>query len=87
MDIMQDTYKAQLKSVVASFEGKKTEDFQYEPERAQAKEIMEKWLGERMPELDEKKLKAFNRRYFAKSMAELVYEDKVRPNINDFLTR
>lgn len=34
-DVMKNLYKAELKKKIDAWEGKKAEDFQYEPERAQ----------------------------------------------------
>ena len=33
MDLMKDIYKKELRTRIAAWEGKKTDDFQYEPER------------------------------------------------------
>ena len=35
MDLMKDIYKKELRTRIAAWEGKKTDDFQYEPERAE----------------------------------------------------
>ena len=70
---------------VAAWEGKKTDDFQYEPERAELKAQMKDWLAEKLGVDDEKKLLIANRKYFATCMAELVYEETVRPNMKDFI--
>ena len=78
MDLMKDIYKKELRTRIAAWEGKKTDDFQYEPERAELKAQMKDWL-------DEKKLLIANRKYFATCMAELVYEETVRPNMKDFI--
>ena len=32
MDLMKDIYKKELRTRIAAWEGKKTDDFQYEPE-------------------------------------------------------
>lgn len=85
MDLMKDMYKKELKAKIDAWEGLKTEDFQYEPERAELKSAMKDWLASKLDEVDEKKLLAANRKYFATCMAELVYEDKVRPNIDAFI--
>lgn len=85
MDLIKDMYKNELKAKIAAWEGLKTEDFQYEPERAELKAAMKDWLASKLGEVDEKKLLVANRKYFATCMAELVYEDKVRPNIDAFI--
>lgn len=85
MDLMKDMYKKELKVKIDAWEGLKTEDFQYEPERAELKSAMKDWLASKLDEVDEKKLLVANRKYFATCMAELVYEDKVRPNIDAFI--
>ena len=71
MDLMKDIYKKELRTRIAAWEGKKTDDFQYEPERAELKA--------------QKKLLIANRKYFATCMAELVYEETVRPNMKYFI--
>ena len=40
MDLMKDIYKKELRTRIAAWEGKKTDDFQYEPERAELKAQM-----------------------------------------------
>jgi hypothetical protein len=85
MDLLKGIYKDELKKRIAAWEGKQTEDFQYEPERAELKAAMQTWLGEKTSVNDEKKLTIANRKYFATCMAELVYEEKVRPNLIDFI--
>lgn len=85
MDLIKDMYKKELKAKIDAWEGLKTEDFQYEPERAELKSAMKGWLASKLDEVDEKKLLVANRKYFATCMAELVYEDKVRPNIDAFI--
>ncbi len=84
-DLVKDMYRAELRAKIAAWEGLQADDFQYEPERAELKDMMQKWLGERLGITDEGKLKIANRKYFAKCMAELVYEETVRPNIDDFI--
>jgi len=85
-DILMDAYKTEvLKKIEAWGDGLKVEDFQYEPERAELKNQMKLWLAEKLDIEDEAKLKISNRKYFAKAMAQLVYEQKVRPNIDDFM--
>lgn len=85
MDLMKDIYKKELRTRIAAWEGKKTDDFQYEPERAELKAQMKDWLAEELGVDDEKKLLIANRKYFATCMAELVYEETVRPNMKDFI--
>ena len=46
---------------------------------------MKDWLAEKLGVDDEKKLLIANRKYFASCMAELVYEETVRPNMKDFI--
>lgn len=46
MDLMKDIYKKELRTRIAAWEGKKTDDFQYEPERAELKAQMKDWLAE-----------------------------------------
>ena len=75
----------ELRTRIAAWEGKKTDDFQYEPERAELKAQMKDWLAEKLGIDDEKKLLIANRKYFATCMAELVYEETVRPNMKDFI--
>ena len=87
MDLMKDIYKKELRTRIAAWEGKKTDDFQYEPERAELKAQMKDWLAEKLGVDDEKKLLIANRKYFATCMAELVYEETVRPNMKDFIQR
>ena len=79
MDLMKDIYKKELRTRIAAWEGKKTDDFQYEPERAELKAQMKDWLAEKLGVDDEKKL------LIATCMAELVYEETVRPNMKDFI--
>lgn len=81
----EDIYKKELRTRIAAWEGKKTDDFQYEPERAELKAQMKDWLAEKLGVDDEKKLLIANRKYFATCMAELVYEETVRPNMKDFI--
>lgn len=45
MDLMKDIYKKELRTRIAAWEGKKTDDFQYEPERAELKAQMKDWLA------------------------------------------
>lgn len=85
MDIMKDIYKEELRNRINAWEGKKTDDFQYEPERAELKAMMKDWLAQKLSINDEKKLLVANRKYFAVCMAELVYQDTVRPNLDDFI--
>ena len=85
MDLMKDIYKKELRTRIAAWEVKKTDDFQYEPERAELKAQMKDWLAEKLGVDDEKKLLIANRKYFATCMAELVYEETVRPNMKDFI--
>ena len=85
MDLMKDIYKKGLGTRIDAWEGMKTADFQYEPERAELKAQMKNWLAEKLGIDDEKKLLIANRKYFATCMAELVYEDTVRPNMKDFI--
>ena len=85
MDLMKGIYKDELKQRIDAWEGLKAEDFQYEPERAELKAAMKDWLAAKLGNVDEKKLQTANRKYFATSMAELVYEETVRPNISDFI--
>ncbi len=54
-------------------------------ERAELKAQMKDWLAEKLGVDDEKKLLIANRKYFATCMAELVYEETVRPNMKDFI--
>lgn len=84
-DVMKGLYYAELRKRVDAWEGKKTEDFQYEPERAELKAAMYEWLAAKLEGADENEIKKANRKYFGICMAELVYEDKVRPNIDDFI--
>ena len=65
MDLMKDIYKKELRTRIAAWEGKKTDDFQYEPERAELKAQMKDWLAEKLGVDDEKKLLIANRKYFA----------------------
>lgn len=85
MDLMKGIYKDELKNKIAAWEGKKAEDFQYEPERAELKAAMKDWLTEKLAGADEKKINIANRKYFAVCMAELVYDETVRPNIDAFI--
>ena len=85
VDLVKDLYKEELKKKVDAWEGLEAEDFQYEPERAEMKAMMEKWLSEKLGITDPAKLKVANRKYFATCMAALVYETKVRPNLDDFI--
>lgn len=85
MDLMKGIYKDELKQRIDAWEGLKAEDFQYEPERAELKAAMKDWLAAKLGNVDEKKLQTANRKYFATCMAELVYEETVRPNISDFI--
>ena len=48
MDLMKDIYKKELRTRIAAWEGKKTDDFQYEPERAELKAQMKDWLAEKL---------------------------------------
>lgn len=45
MDLMKDIYKKELRTRIAAWEGKKTDDFQYEPERAELKAQMYTCVG------------------------------------------
>ena len=85
MDLMKDIYKKELIAKIDAWEGLKADDFQYDPERAQLRLMMKEWLGGMLPVDDDAKLTAANRKYFAKCMAELVYEETVRPNLDDFI--
>jgi hypothetical protein len=85
MDLIKGIYKDELKKQIAAWEGKKAEDFQYEPERAELKAAMKNWLGEKLSIDDDKQITIANRKYFATCMAELVYEENVRPNLKDFI--
>jgi len=85
MDDMHDEYRAEVRRRIDAWEGMKTEDFQYEPERAELKSGMKDWLAGLIDEPDEKALNMANKKYFARVMAELVYEDKVKPNLAAFL--
>lgn len=85
MDKIKEIYMVELNKRVHAAEGKIAADFQYEPERAELKAGMKIWLSEYMPDADEAALADANRRYFGKCMAELVYEETVRPHVKDFL--
>lgn len=85
MDLMKGIYKDELKNKIAAWEGKKAEDFQYEPERAELKAAMKDWLAEKLAGTDDQKIVTANRKYFAVCMAELIYEETVRPNIDAFM--
>ena len=85
MDLMKDLYRAELRNKVDAWEGLKAEDFQYDPERSQLKAAMKDWLAAKLGQVDEKKLQTANRKYFATCMAELIYQEKVRPNIDSFI--
>ena len=73
MDLMKDIYKKELRTRIAAWE------------RAELKAQMKDWLAEKLGVDDEKKLLIANRKYFATCMAELVYEETVRPNMKDFI--
>ena len=77
-------YKEELARRIDAWEGLKAEDFQYEPERAELKKQMQDWLADKI-DADGKRLVIENRKFFAKCMAELVYEEKVRPHMQDFM--
>ena len=85
MDLMKDIYKKELRTRIDAWEGMKTADFQYEPERAELKAQMKSWLAEKLGIDEEKKLLIATRKYFATCMAALVYEETVRPNMKDFI--
>ncbi len=85
MDPVFDEYKEEAKKRIDAWEGVKTEDFQYEPERAELKAQMKEWLSGRIDEPDEKALNTKNKKFFARCMAALVYEENVKPHLADFL--
>lgn len=85
MSDLYEVYKNELKSRIDAWEGMKTEDFQYDPERSQLKNAMKDWVAEKMPGSDEATLVKENKKLFVRSMAALVYDDKVKPNLAAFL--
>lgn len=83
---LHDLYKAEVRRRIDSWEGDvKSDDFQYEPERAVLKAQMKEWFAANSGETDEKAVTIGNKKMFARVMAEVVYEDKVKPNLNAFL--
>ena len=74
-DVMKNLYKAELKKKIDAWEGKKAEDFQYEPERAQLKDMMLEWLKVKLEGVPEADIVKTNRKYFSTCMAQLVHEE------------
>ena len=87
MSEWNESYKEELKRQIDAWEGKKAEDFQYEPDRPLLKESMRSWLAGQMKDADEKTVSIENRKLFAKWMAALIYEEKVKPNLDAFILR
>jgi|GEM_PF-893262 hypothetical protein len=85
-DNMKNRYMTELSRRIDHWGGGlKAEDFQYDPEREQIRNQMCDWLASQMPDATADQLKLQNRKYFGVCMAGLVYEQKVRPNIDAFL--
>ena len=74
-DVMKNLYKAELKKKIDAWEGKKAEDFQYEPERAELKDMMLEWLKVKLEGAPEADIVKTNRKYFSACMAQLVHEE------------
>lgn len=74
-DIMKNLYKTELKAKIAAWEGKKAEDFQYEPDRAELKNMMFTWLQGKLEGAPEADIVKANRKYFSTCMAQLVHEE------------
>lgn len=85
MDQTKKEYTDELKKRIAAWEGTATEDFQEEPLRSELRNSMKEWLAAKMPGMDEAELTATNRKIFILCIADIVYNEKVRPNLKDFI--
>ena len=85
MDQIKKEYTDELKKRIAAREEAVLEDFQDEPLRSELRTSMVSWLAEKMPEASEAEVSAKNRRMFILCMGDIVYHEKVRPNLKDFM--
>lgn len=85
MDQIKKEYTDELKARITVWEDAVTEDFQEEPLRSQLRESMLSWIAGKMPDTAEADLKAANKRMFIRCMADIIYNEKVRPNLDEFI--
>lgn len=85
MNQIKKEYTDELKSRIAAWEGAVIEDFQDEPLRSELRNSMISWYAEKMPGTAEADLIAANRKMFILCMGDIVYNEKVRPNLKDFM--
>ena len=85
MDTIKKEYTEELKKRIEAWEGALTEDFQEEPLRSELRNSMADWLAAKMPDVPAKELSGKNRKMFILCMGDLVYNEKVRPNLKDFI--
>ena len=85
MDQIKKEYTEELKVRIAGWEGALTEDFQEEPLRSELRTSMLDWLAKKLPDLTPEELPGKNRKLFILCMADIVYNEKVRPNLKDFI--
>jgi hypothetical protein len=85
MNEIKKEYTEELIKRIAAQKDAILEDFQDEPLRSELRNSMISWLAEKMPETPQEELAAKNRRMFILCMGEIVYNEKVRPNLKDFM--
>ena len=85
MNEIKKEYTEELIKRIATYKDAILEDFQDEPLRSELRNSMISWLAEKMPETPQEELAGKNRRMFILCMGEIVYNEKVRPNLKDFM--
>lgn len=85
MDQIKKEYTDELKKRIAAQKDAVLEDFQDEPLRSELRNSMISWLAAKMPEASQEELASKNRKMFILCMGDIVYMEKVRPNLKDFM--
>ena len=85
MNQIKKEYADELKNRIAAWEGAVIEDFQEEPLRSELRDAMKDWLAAKMPDAAEAEISAANRKLFILCLADIIYNEKVRPNLNEFI--
>lgn len=85
MNQIKKEYADELKNRIAAWEGAVIEDFQEEPLRSELRGAMKDWLAAKMPDAAEAEISAANRKLFILCLADIIYNEKVRPNLNEFI--
>ena len=85
MDQIKKEYTDELKNRIDAWEGAVIEDFQEEPLRSELRNSMKDWLAEKMPDMADAELSAANRKIFILCIADIIYNEKVRPNLDEFI--